>query len=57
MSRKYQVQPGDVLTKIAQRFYGEATLFGLIAAANQLADPQQDRPWAGAVDSRPAQPL
>jgi LysM repeat protein len=21
MSRKYQVQPGDVLTKIAQRFY------------------------------------
>ena len=44
MSRKYQVQPGDVLTKIAQRFYGEATLFGLIAAANQLADPNKIAP-------------
>jgi nucleoid-associated protein YgaU len=41
MSRKYQVQTGDVLTKIAQRFYGDATLFGLIAAANQLADPNK----------------
>jgi LysM repeat protein len=44
MSRKYQVQPGDVLTKIAQRFYGEATLFGLIAAANQMADPNKIAP-------------
>jgi LysM repeat protein len=44
MSRKYQVQPGDVLTKIAQRFYGEATLFGLIAAANQLSDPNKIAP-------------
>jgi LysM repeat protein len=44
MSRKYQVQPGDVLTKIAQRFYGDATLFGLIAAANQLADPNKITP-------------
>jgi hypothetical protein len=44
MSRKYQVQPGDVLTKIAQHFYGEATLFGLIAAANQLADPNKLTP-------------
>src|SRR6201990_1261657 len=38
MSRKYQVQPGDVLTKIAQRFYGEATLFGLTAAPNHRVD-------------------
>lgn len=44
MSRKYQVQTGDVLTKIAQRFYGDATLFGLIAAANQLADPNKIAP-------------
>ena len=44
MSRKYQVQPGDVLTKIAQRFYGDASLFGLIAAANQLADPNKITP-------------
>ncbi len=41
MSREYQVKPGDVLTEIAQRFYGDATLFGLIAAANQLADPNK----------------
>ena len=41
MSRKYQVQTGDVLTKIAQRYYGDANLFGLIAAANQLADPNK----------------
>jgi LysM repeat protein len=41
MSRKYQVQTGDVLSKISQRFYGDATLFGLIAAANQLPDPNK----------------
>jgi LysM repeat protein len=41
MSRKYQVQTGDTLSKIAQRFYGDATYFELIAAANQLADPNK----------------
>jgi LysM repeat protein len=41
MSRKYQVQTGDVLSKISERFYGDATLFGLIAAANQLTDPNK----------------
>lgn len=41
MSRKYQVQTGDTLTKIAERFYGDATYFELIAAANQLADPNK----------------
>ena len=30
MSRKYQVQTGDVLTKIAQRYYGDANLFGRV---------------------------
>ena len=32
MSRKYQVQAGDTLSAIAERFYGDATLFDLIAA-------------------------
>jgi LysM repeat protein len=41
MSRKYKVQADDTLSGIAQRFYGDSTLFGLIAAANQLADPDQ----------------
>jgi LysM repeat protein len=41
MSRKYRVQAGDTLSEIAQRFYGDSTLFGLIATANQLADPNK----------------
>jgi LysM repeat protein len=44
MSRKYQIQAGDTLSAIAKRFYGDATLFGLIAAANQLADPNKIAP-------------
>jgi LysM repeat protein len=39
MSRKYEVQGSDTLSAIAERFYGDATLFNLIAAVNQLADP------------------
>jgi LysM repeat protein len=38
VGRKHQIQPGDTLSAIAKQFYGDATLFGLIAAANQLAD-------------------
>lgn len=41
MSRKYEVQAGDTLAGIAQRCYGDATVFGLIATANQLADPDK----------------
>ncbi len=41
MSRKYKVQAGDILSGIAQRYYGDSTLFGLIATANQLADPNK----------------
>lgn len=41
MARKYQVQAGDTLSTIAQRFYGDETLFNLIAAANQLANPNK----------------
>jgi nucleoid-associated protein YgaU len=44
MSRKYQIQAGDTLSAIAKRFYGDVTVFGLIAAANQLADPNKIAP-------------
>jgi len=44
VSRKYQIKAGDTLTAVAQRYYGDATLFGLIAAANQLADPNKVAP-------------
>jgi nucleoid-associated protein YgaU len=47
MSRKYQIQAGDTLRAIALRFYGEATYFNLIAAANNLADRARvPRNWA-----------
>lgn len=39
--RKYEVQAGDTVSGIAQRFYGDSTLFGVIAAVNQLADPDK----------------
>ncbi|WP_067652195.1 LysM peptidoglycan-binding domain-containing protein [Nocardia harenae] len=32
---------GDTLSAIAQRFYGDAGLFGFIAAANGIADPDE----------------
>jgi LysM repeat protein len=44
MSRKYQIQAGDTLRAIALRFYGEATYFNLIAAANNIADPNTVAP-------------
>ncbi len=44
MSRKYDVQAGDTLFAISQRFYGEPTYFGLISAANPLVDPNKISP-------------
>ncbi|MFZ0718370.1 LysM peptidoglycan-binding domain-containing protein [Mycobacterium sp.] len=44
MSRKYQIQAGDTLSAVAKRFYGDASYFGLIAAANNLADPNKIAP-------------
>jgi LysM repeat protein len=44
VSRKYQIKAGDTLTAVAQKYYGDATLFGLIAAANKLADPNKITP-------------
>jgi len=39
MARIYKVKSGDTLSGIAQRFYGDGSLFDLIAAANGIADP------------------
>ncbi len=37
----HEVQPGDTLSKIAQKFYGDASLYGQIFEANRdiLKDP------------------
>lgn len=39
MPRKYTVARGDTLGKIAARFYGDASRYALIVAANALANP------------------
>lgn len=47
MDTFYTVIRGDTLSGIAQRFYGDATKFPIIAQANGIADP--DRIFAGQV--------
>ncbi|MBF6229261.1 LysM peptidoglycan-binding domain-containing protein [Nocardia abscessus] len=37
--KKYEVRPGDTLFEIAQREYGDGSLFPAIARQNHLADP------------------
>ncbi|MEE2035154.1 LysM peptidoglycan-binding domain-containing protein [Rhodococcus chondri] len=39
ITRRYTAAHGDTLSKLAQVFYGDATLFPVIAAANHIADP------------------
>lgn len=39
--RKYTVQPGDTLSKISQRFYGNATQYEKIARANGIENPNR----------------
>jgi nucleoid-associated protein YgaU len=39
MSAKYQVQAGDTLWALAERFYGDGRLNPVIAVVNHLADP------------------
>lgn len=39
MVTKYEVVAGDTLSKLAQVFYGDASLFPVIAVANGIADP------------------
>jgi nucleoid-associated protein YgaU len=45
-TQTYVVQPGDSLSKIAQKFYGDAALFGKIFEANRdvLKDPNRISP-------------
>jgi LysM repeat protein len=54
MSRKYQIKAGDTLSAISKEFYGQPTYFGLIAAANNLTDPNKIA--AGQVVSIPDLP-
>jgi nucleoid-associated protein YgaU len=39
MRKTYTVAKGDTLFQIAERFYGDGSLFTLIIAANELSDP------------------
>jgi nucleoid-associated protein YgaU len=39
MSAKYQIQSGDTLWGLAERFYGDGRLNPVIAVVNHLADP------------------
>ncbi|MGW5339310.1 LysM peptidoglycan-binding domain-containing protein [Rhodococcus pyridinivorans] len=41
MVTKYEVVAGDTLSKLAQRFYGDATLFPVIAVPNGITDPDE----------------
>ncbi|MEU5843591.1 LysM peptidoglycan-binding domain-containing protein [Rhodococcus sp. NPDC047139] len=41
MVTKYEVVAGDSLSKLAQRFYGDATLFPVIAVPNGIVDPDE----------------
>ncbi|OWY80147.1 LysM peptidoglycan-binding domain-containing protein [Rhodococcus sp. BUPNP1] len=41
MVTKYDVVAGDTLSKLAQRFYGDATLFPVIAVPNGITDPNE----------------
>jgi hypothetical protein len=38
-SQPYTVQPGDILGKIAQHFYGDAKDYTLIVEANNISNP------------------
>ena len=41
---KYAVAPGDTLSGLASRFYGDAALYPLIATVNGIADPSVVHP-------------
>lgn len=37
----YTTKPGDMLSKIAQHFYGDGNLYGVIVKANGITDPNK----------------
>lgn len=39
--QSYTVKPGDNLSKISERFYGNGNKFGKIASANSISDPNK----------------
>ena len=39
MGAKYQVQNGDTLWGLAERFYGDGRLFRVISVVNDISDP------------------
>ena len=41
MSAKYEVQDGDTLWELAERFYGVGPLFKVIAVINDISEPDQ----------------
>jgi nucleoid-associated protein YgaU len=41
MPTEYPVVSGDTLSSLAQRFYGDSSLFPVIAVVNNIADPDQ----------------
>jgi len=62
--RTYRVEKGDTLGKIARRFYGDASKFALIVAANAITNPdklapgqQLILPEAGTAPPAPPTPL
>jgi nucleoid-associated protein YgaU len=40
-TQAYTIQPGDNLSKIAKRFYGEAGKYSAVAEANGIDDPNK----------------
>lgn len=42
-TQAYTIKPGDNLSKIAERFYGEAGKYNTIAEANSIDDPNKIR--------------
>ncbi len=40
-NQTYTVQPGDNLSKISKRYYGDANKYPVIAQANNLTDPDK----------------
>jgi nucleoid-associated protein YgaU len=41
MTTEYQVVSGDTFSALAERFYGDGSLFPVISVINHLADPDQ----------------